>query len=455
MAESPEPIQNFSPNADRRIHARHRLRSLAYVELGENNGGIVLNIGEGGFAVRAAEAITEDRLPNVRFQTQNSEKQLVASSEIAWASDSRKEAGMRFVDLPEEALAEIKIWISQEDSPLHLRKPTMSVARQSFRTTTAAREPFSGTVPDDPADRVPERGIAETYLSKSSLFREPKAPSSSSEPSAAESEKPRVNWMDFRVHLGPGWVLVASMVFLASLSFAAGMAVRRGDLGVFSRSSQDKSPEHSAPNQETVPHATPSGAAAKPWNIEIVDSSNRRWNIPGKSPAVPASQHSDGLPAPGLETGSAILPPATPPNATGKAPDGEKKPPVVLSLPETSLAASGNVAISSQRSFRVPTDSSTEASQPGKNLHVGQLVNLVEPVYPPDAEKNHIEGTVKLHATIGADGSIKDLQPLNGPPSLFPAALTAVRQWRYNPTLLNGRPIETQEDISLVFRLPK
>ena len=82
-------------------------------------------------------------------------------------------------------------------------------------------------------------------------------------------------------------------------------------------------------------------------------------------------------------------------------------------------------------------------------------MNLVEPVYPPDAEKNHIEGTVKLHATIGADGSIKDLQPLNGPPSLFPAALTAVRQWRYNPTLLNGQPIETQEDISLVFRLPK
>ena len=103
----------------------------------------------------------------------------------------------------------------------------------------------------------------------------------------------------------------------------------------------------------------------------------------------------------------------------------------------------------------MPTDSSAGASQPGKNLHVGQLVNLVEPLYPPDAEKNHIEGTVKLHATIGADGSIKDLQPLSGPPALFPAALTAVRQWRYNPTMLNGQPIETQEDISLVFRLPK
>jgi TonB family protein len=454
MAESPEAIQNFSPNADRRIHARHRLRSLAYVELGENNGGIVINISEGGFAVRAAEAITEDRLPSVRFQTQNTEKQLVASGEIAWASDSRKEVGMRFVGLPEEALAEIKTWISQEESPLNFRKPSMSVARQSLRANAAAGEPLSGSVPDDLADRITER-VAGNYVSKSSILKEPKAQSSSSEPSAAKSEKSRVDWMDFRIHVGPGWVLVAFMVFLASLSFAAGMAVRRGDIAVFSRSSQDKSPEPNAPNREAVPSATRSGAASKPWNIEIVDSSDRRWNIPGKSPAVPASQRADGLTAPGSETGSAIIPPAAPPNSPGKTPDGEKKTPVVLSLPETSLSASGNVAISSQRSFSVPTDSSVGSSQPGKNLHVGQLVNLVEPVYPPDAEKNHLEGTVKLHAAIGADGSIKDLQPLSGPPPLFPAALAAVRQWRYNPTLLNGQPIETQEDISLVFRLPK
>jgi TonB family protein len=455
MAESPEPIQNFSPSADRRIHARHRLRSLAYVELGENNGGIVINISEGGFAVRAAEAIIEDRLPSVRFQTQNTGKQLVTSGEIAWASDSRKEVGMRFVDLPEEALAEIKTWISLEESPLNFRKPGMSVARQSLRTTATAREPISGSVPGDLVNRVSERGITGNYLAKSSKLKEPKAQSLSSEPSAAESEKPRVNWMDFQIHVGPGWVLLALMLFLASLSFAAGMAMRRGDMAVFSRTGQDKPPEPSALNQNAAPNATPSGVAAKPWNIEIVDSNNRRWTIPGKSPAAPASQHADGLSAPDLESGSAIIPPTTPPSSTGKTPDGEKKTPVVLSLPETSLAASGNVAISSQRSFNVPTDSSAGSSQPGKNLHVGQLVNLVEPVYPPDAEKNHIEGTVKLHATIGADGSIKDLQPLSGPPPLFPAALTAVRQWRYNPTMLNGRPIETQEEISLVFRLPK
>jgi hypothetical protein len=69
------------------------------------------------------------------------------------------------------------------------------------------------------------------------------------------------------------------------------------------------------------------------------------------------------------------------------------------------------VAISSQRSFPVPAGYSQGTSQLGKNLQVGQLVNLVDPVYPPDAEQKHIEGTVKLHATIGVDGRSRTLSP--------------------------------------------
>src|ERR1700723_3418969 len=103
MADSPGPIQNLSPGADRRIHARHRIRALAYVEMGENNGGIVLNIGEGGFAVRAAEPINEDGLSRLRFQMQHAKQPMEMSGKIAWTSDSRKEAGVRFIDLRDEA----------------------------------------------------------------------------------------------------------------------------------------------------------------------------------------------------------------------------------------------------------------------------------------------------------------------------------------------------------------
>jgi TonB family protein len=453
MAESSELIGNFSSDANRRIHVRHRIRSLAYVELGENNGGIVLNIGEGGFAVRAAEAITEDSLPQMRFQTHTSAKQLIASGEIVWTGNSRKEAGVRFVDLPADALGEIKTWISEEESPVNFKKPMMAVARRTARTNTSASERTVEATEVGKVIETSEPRRAESYFSRSSIFQQPPKQSPNAEPTTV-SEKPPVNWLDFRVQIGAGWMLAAFVIFLVAISFAAGMAIRKRDFVGPSLGPQDQASQNNGEIPSSVPPATSPGAAAKISNIEIVDSSNRRWTIPAKPPIVHANQDAASSSAPNMEADSSNATRAAQPNPIS-SPAVEKKSPVLLSLPETSLGASDTVAISSQRSLSVPTDSSPGGSQPGKNLHVGQLVNLVEPVYPPDAQKNHVEGTVKLHATIGADGAIKDLKTLSGPPSLFPAALTAVREWRYNPTLLNGQPIETQEDISLVFRLPK
>jgi TonB family protein len=85
---------------------------------------------------------------------------------------------------------------------------------------------------------------------------------------------------------------------------------------------------------------------------------------------------------------------------------------------------------------------------------VGQLLNLVEPVYPAEAVQQKIEGTVKLHAVIGTDGAIESLAQVSGPQVLVNASMSAVRNWKYSPTRMNGQPIETQEDISFVFRLP-
>jgi len=455
MAESSELIQNFSSDANRRIHPRHRIRSLAYVELGENNGGIILNIGEGGFAVRAAEAITEDSLTQVRFQTHTPANQLIASAEIVWTGNSRKEAGVRFVDLPAEALGEIKAWISEEESPVNFKKPMMAVARQTARTNTSSRDRIEKTTEAGEVIEASEPRGAGNHRFKSSILRQTKNEFGISQQPAV-SGKPPVNWMDFRIQIGAGWALAAFVILLVALSFAAGMAIRKGDLIGFSRGPQGQASQNNVETQSAVQNPAPSSTASKVSNIEIVDSSNRRWTIPAKSPAVHANQDAEGSP-PAQNVGTDLLNAshAAPPNVTGSTLTPAKKPPVLLSLPETSLGASDTVAISSQRSLSVPTDSSPGGSQPGKNLHVGQLVNLVEPVYPPDAQENHVEGTVKLRATIGMDGAIKDLQTLSGPPSLLPAALSAVREWRYNPTVLNGQPIETQEDISLVFRLPK
>jgi protein TonB len=79
------------------------------------------------------------------------------------------------------------------------------------------------------------------------------------------------------------------------------------------------------------------------------------------------------------------------------------------------------------------------------------LKTKIDPVYPVEALKNHVSGTVVLHATIGNKGGVEALRAISGPVSLQQAALDAVRQWTYRPYLLNNSPVEVETTINVVF----
>jgi periplasmic protein TonB len=81
------------------------------------------------------------------------------------------------------------------------------------------------------------------------------------------------------------------------------------------------------------------------------------------------------------------------------------------------------------------------------------LINRVQPDYPVIAKNAHISGEVKIRATIGTDGAVKDYVVVSGSPLLSRAALDAVRQWRYRPTKLNGEPVEVETLITVNFVL--
>ena len=83
----------------------------------------------------------------------------------------------------------------------------------------------------------------------------------------------------------------------------------------------------------------------------------------------------------------------------------------------------------------------------------GFLLRQVRPVYPPLARAARIQGTVMLRAVIGRNGSIEYLQLVSGHPMLAPAAIAAVRQWRYRPYTLNGEPVEVETEITVNFML--
>ena len=82
-----------------------------------------------------------------------------------------------------------------------------------------------------------------------------------------------------------------------------------------------------------------------------------------------------------------------------------------------------------------------------------RLLHRVDPSYPPLAKEARIAGLVQMSAVIGRDGAIQSLKVIRGHPLLVPAALEAVKQWTYQPTLLNGRPVEVQTQIDVNFVL--
>ena len=83
------------------------------------------------------------------------------------------------------------------------------------------------------------------------------------------------------------------------------------------------------------------------------------------------------------------------------------------------------------------------------------LVSRTTPVYPIEAKKTGVSGTVVLRAVIGTAGIIKDLQVVSGPELLQQSAVDAVKQWRYRPYLLNGDPAEVRTTINIIFSLAR
>jgi protein TonB len=81
------------------------------------------------------------------------------------------------------------------------------------------------------------------------------------------------------------------------------------------------------------------------------------------------------------------------------------------------------------------------------------LIRRVEPVYPVLAKQTHREGRVELRAIIGTDGNIQSLQVVSGDSLLVHSALEAVQQWRYKPTILNGKAVEIDTFITVVYTM--
>jgi protein TonB len=81
------------------------------------------------------------------------------------------------------------------------------------------------------------------------------------------------------------------------------------------------------------------------------------------------------------------------------------------------------------------------------------IANKVQPSYPEDARKKHIQGSVVMQAEISKTGEVESLRVISGDPVLATAAIDAVKQWKYKPYLLNGQPIAVETQVTVRFML--
>lgn len=236
---------------------------------------------------------------------------------------------------------------------------------------------------------------------------------------------------------------------------------------------EEKSKE-SARDFET-PAQVPSRDSISPPAIESRgtvnrDDSSRFVTRNASSPALPEPGHS-GI-AGGSMTGAArgtprvaaagrvtpaprATPRASPSSAILVTAPAEGSRSLKLTFPEKPIAVSSSFAITSQLSVLVaPEPGRTVAHHPAR-LQAGKLVSYVWPHYPRPGIRDESTETVKVLATIGRVGQVVDVRRVSGSSSLSAAAMSAIRQWHFQPTLLNERPVQALQNVTIEYRPPR
>ena len=572
------PVAEDSPATGyRRSYPRQKVSSLAYVDLGSANGGMLRNLSEGGLALTAAPILCAGELPCVRFELPEVYEWIEARGRIVWLSESGKAAGIEFKELPAHELDKVKSWLAGEhreksgetrrsegtesssvavpsvDTELEasaeqeaILARSLSPRRNAARATQRASGPIKGRSAGEGVDKSGETRTRSEGTELSSVavqsVDELEA-GAQQEAILARAPSPRRNATRVTQRTsGPIKQRSAAILALIALaSFAAGIVIDRGfhqrssasiqkgsEMAVKARvvpskplpaektqAADAKASDQSriaaartlpsSPNAST-PFARPQrteqhGSRAPQQNGNSAPRQSKEEARTARSPSTMPSNGSSLTNQPtaaARSTATATVPSnkglagplplkqrvdaqqelspqstvAQPESHNGPAQNGA--PMVPAQTPQTQAlgatvkgnsltVASGvpnsppvspsiSITVPPFPSIRVPPGLKSKPSSLGTSLQMGQLASRVEPTYPSEAVRQGIEGTVKVHASIGSDGAVQSVVA-SGPHLLAEVAMSAVRQWRYRPTRLGGQAIEADEDVVFVFRL--
>jgi protein TonB len=501
-----DPYLEDSPiTANRRVHSRQKLHSVAYIDLGPSNGGVVLNLSESGLAMSTAMKLMGDELPNMRFRLPGLDEVIEASAHIIWMSESKKEAGVQFEQLLKRDAQQITEWISAEQGfKARLEEAELSGDVAMSTPELALADPVSTESLEltfaDRAESPESANLEQEHERKSNLvapsYRTSGAHDWRSAPLGEIDALRAPRNIDIRgskPESNQKWGISSAIIAaIAIISFSTGLLIERriqhvppvpvGPVSAEKSNGADERPAASTTIEKASSQDENSDAPRGTANHYSVPNSGKGSVAPSEAQTVPsqrdqvqqgrgssASERTYSLDStsrsetPRLDTPTqdAAKPDPSFPAKTGIAPSKET-PQVITSVdpppqsftpaPPKSLVPSIAVRMPPFPSMRIPPQLKSQASRRGTSLQMGQLMSRIEPTYPAEAVRQEISGTVKVHAAIGRDGAVQSVEA-NGPQMLAEAAMKAVREWRYKPTLLDGQGVEADQEIVFVFRL--
>jgi hypothetical protein len=478
MSTTTAHLGTLQAPVERRFYPRISPTAPIYITFGESsressgrhNVGLLVNIGENGLLVSTPMGLTRNFVYRVSLRLNGLPRAIHVPVRVVWTSESKR-AGIQLLDLSEHDREQIRKWAASE------------TGRETILETPLARRqanlPSSSAEPTRVPSLLPTRPPAVlTYAS------------------AASAVVDRAAWRAQTVVCLSflGVAALASGLYIGNRAFHE--AITRLTDTLTSQKYNETAETHSAKvrpahgsDNEVAMHPTPKNPAAADKRpaakIDWGALSNQPAHFPAEAPrnfengsSLATSEHAgddsgrryadsplpNQLPAAVSENshllGASPIPVPRRPGPVAVHMDVPQQRVVQLkpsssqaslvNLPEDRVLKAPSVTMHIQRSILIPTGSRSRSSGASARVLIGELLVRIDPQSPsPQAPS---AGSVSVRAIFDKNGRLANLKPVSGAIALVPSVMRAIRDWRYQPTLLDGKPVETEAFILVEFR---
>jgi TonB family protein len=270
------------------------------------------------------------------------------------------------------------------------------------------------------------------------------------------------------------WMLIAACVAVLVAGLGAGIAYFRQRAGnpsaprtASSAASASSTTQPATDGTNQLPAITPAGqpyiakgadvnAAARPGDAPSAAAPSLSANNAAKAPASPAN-HS---PAPAKQTTPGVTSDmvstalTSRPTTWTRGSEGQAdQAPVLDAASASGTSPLQGIEGSNAAALPMPAAQPESPAKIGGNVKEPKLLNSVAPAYPLTARSSGVQGDVVIETTIDKAGNVVRTHVVSGPAMLRPSALEALKHWKYEPSRLDGEPVEVQMQVTIRFRL--